>query len=133
MIMAKIMGLGGVFFQAKGNEQELLEWYRTVLKLDVTEYGIEAPINQNILVTFKRNDSNAFINFIVDDIRKFMENLKTNKVEVISEIVEYEYGLFSQIKDIGGNIIELFEVNQEKYDEMVKKEKAVYIEKMKSQ
>lgn len=131
--MGKIIGLGGVFFQTNGDEQRLLRWYNEVLKLNVTEYGIEAPINQSILVTLKRNESNAFINFIVDDIYEIMSELKANKVEVISEIVEYEYGLFSQIRDIGGNVVELFQVYQEKYNEMVENEKQRYIEKMKSQ
>ena len=131
--MAKIIGLGGVFFNTQGDEQELLKWYQDVLGLDVTEYGIEAKMNQNVLVTFKRQESNAFINFIVDDIHKFMNRMKQLDVEIVSDIVEYEYGLFAQIEDIGGNVIELFQVYQKQYDKMVEKEKQEYKEKRKSQ
>ncbi len=131
--MAKIIGLGGVFFNTQGDEKELLKWYQDVLGLDVTEYGIEAKMNQNVLVTLKRQPSNAFINFIVDDIHKFMTEMKQKNVEIVSDVVEYEYGLFSQIKDISGNVIELFQVYQKEYDEMVEKEKLEYKDKMKSQ
>ncbi len=130
--MAKIQGLGAAFFQVEGNNPELLEWYRNFLKLNVTEYGLEVQATMPILVTFKRNHSNAFINFTVDDIREFMDELKTEGVEVVSDIVEYEYGWFSQIKDIAGNIVELFEVNHETYFEMVEQEKKAYLEKQKN-
>ena len=45
---------------------------------------------------------------------------------------EYEYGWFSQIKDIAGNIVELFEVNHETYFKMIEKEKIAYLEKLKN-
>ena len=131
--MAKIKGIGGVFFNLKGDESELLKWYQEVLGLEVTEYGIAAQMDQDVLVTLKRQNANAFINFIVDDIHGFMEQLKHKNVEITQDIVEYEYGLFSQIKDIAGNVIELFKVYQKEYDEMVKKEKQAYNEKKKSQ
>lgn len=127
--MAKIQGLGGAFFHIEGDYPQLLEWYRQVLKLNVTEYGIEVPNNIPILVTLKRNESMAYINFIVDDIYAFVEYLRGREVEIISDIETYEYGLFCQIKDIAGNVIELFEVNHETYFEMVEKEKEAYLKK----
>ena len=49
--MAYITGIGGVFFNIKGDSNVLLEWYRHNLGLNVTEYGIEAPIKEKILIT----------------------------------------------------------------------------------
>ncbi|XFA98204.1 VOC family protein [Candidatus Izemoplasma sp. B36] len=129
--MAYITGIGGVFFNIKGDSEALLEWYRYNLGLNVTAYGIEAPIKENILVTFKRNSTNAYINFTVDNIEVFMKELKNKNVEVVSEIKNYEYGSFAQIKDIAGNIIELFEVNKDAYYKMIEEEKKAYLEKLK--
>ena len=129
--MAYITGIGGVFFNIKGDSDVLLEWYRYNLGLNVTEYGIEAPVKENILVTFRRNSTNAYINFTVDNIKEFMKELKKKNVEIVSEIKHYEYGSFSQIKDIAGNIIELFEVNKEAYYKMIEEEKEVYLNKLK--
>ncbi len=129
--MAYITGIGGVFFNIKGDSNVLLEWYRHNLGLNVTEYGIEAPIKEKILITFRRNDTNSYINFTVDNIEAFMKELKSKNVEIVSEIKKYEYGSFAQIKDIAGNIIELFEVNKEAYYRMIEAEKKAYLEKLK--
>lgn len=120
--MASITGLGGVFFNVTGEHKELLKWYNEILGLKVTEYGINIDSSQATLLTLKRFDNKAFVNFTVDNIELFMEELKLKGVEVVSDIKEYPYGKFSQIKDLYGNIIELFEVNFEAYEKMVLEE-----------
>lgn len=117
--MSMITGLGGVFFHIDGNQKELLEWYHDVLGLEVTEYGINIDSSQATLLTVKRTNNNAYVNFTVDDIESFMKELTKKGVEVVSQIKEYPYGKFSQIKDLYGNIVELFEVNFEAYHKMV--------------
>ena len=52
--MAKITGLGGAFFDIKGDMPTLLKWYKDVLGLTVTEYGINIQSSQETLITVKR-------------------------------------------------------------------------------
>ena len=37
--MGKIIGLGGVFLQFKGDKQKVQDWYETYLKCDMSAYG----------------------------------------------------------------------------------------------
>ena len=131
--MAKIKGLGGSFFNVEGDYSKLLKWYQENLGLAVTEYGLEVPADTSILVTFKRNSSKAFINFTVDNIVEFMDELKQKNVEIVSDIITYDYGSFAQAKDCAGNIVELFEVNIENYLKMIEAEKANYLNKKKEE
>jgi hypothetical protein len=55
-----------------------------------------------------------------------MMNLKNKNVEIIKETSNYDYGKFSQIRVLFGNIIELFQINAENYGKMVLKELKSY-------
>lgn len=129
--MSKITGLGGTFFNINGDHKKLLEWYHKTLGLKVTEYGINIESTQKTLVTLKRDNINAFINFTVDNIEEFMQEMISKNVEVVQEIKDYGYGKFSQIKDLFGNIIELFEINPEAYEKMISEEMESYESKHK--
>ena len=123
--MAKAVGIGGVFLHFKGEQQEVMDWYEKHLGFDMTPYGtgfIEGT--QYVLLSFKRGDNpnTPYLNIRVDDIETIMEYLKKENVEVLSEVTEYPYGKFSQFKDPFGNAIELWEVYEEEYVTMVKKE-----------
>lgn len=120
--MAKITGLGGAFFNVKGDALESLKWYNEVLGLRVTEYGLNISSSEEILVTLKQHSNNAFINFTVDNLEEYLKELKSKGVKVVKEIEEYDYGKFAQIKDLHSNIIELFEVYEEAYHKMIKQE-----------
>lgn len=121
--MAKITGLGGVFLNLHGDQQALLRWYKDVLGLDVSEYGINLFADQAAtLLCFCRGNNDAILNFNVDDLPAFMEQLTVRGVEVVQDIIEYPYGLFAQIKDIGGNVIELCQLDMATYRAMVEDE-----------
>jgi predicted enzyme related to lactoylglutathione lyase len=120
--MSKITGLGGAFFNITGDHEQLLEWYNKTLGLKVTEYGLNIASCKETLVTLKRSSNNAYINFTVDNIKEYMEELKNKGVIVVREITNYDYGKFSQIKDLFGNIIELFEINPKEYEKMILRE-----------
>lgn len=121
--MAKVVGLGGVFIHLEGDEKELQNWYEEHLGLDMTPYGtgfIEGE--QMCLISFKRGDKPApQLNFRVDDIHELIENLR-KVTEITSEVQDYDYGKFAQIKDPFGNLIELWEPVVDVYKEMVRKE-----------
>jgi len=49
------------------------------------------------------------INYRVENIVALVDELKKDKVTIIDEIAEYEYGKFVPVLDPEGNIIELWE------------------------
>ncbi|MGB3368784.1 MAG: hypothetical protein WBA54_14910 [Acidaminobacteraceae bacterium] len=121
--MSKITGIGGVFLKLDTDTEKLLKWYKDVLELDTSEYGINIlEPNRFTLITFNRSESEAILNFTVDDIEAFSDKLKKKNVVIHKDIDTYEYGKFLQIIDIAGNIIELWEPVEDFYKEMVTKE-----------
>lgn len=121
--MSKITGIGGIFLNLDTDTKKLLEWYKDVLELDISEYGINI-LKPNIftLITFNRGENDAILNFTVDDIEVFADKLKKKNVVIHKDIDTYEYGKFLQIKDLADNIIELWEPVEEFYKDMVEKE-----------
>lgn len=130
--MAKAIGIGGVFLDFNGDKQEVMDWYEANLGLDMTPYGtgfVEG--RQYVLLSFSRGDTlgEPYLNFRVDDIETLITNFKKQKLEILSGIVEYEYGKFARFKDPFGNAIELWEIYEKPYVEMVKKEVRAYKDK----
>lgn len=125
--MAKITGIGGIFVKIQNEIQPLLRWYQEVLGLDITEYGLNfLTPNELTLITFDKSDGETMLNFTVDNLDVFMEELKTKDVIIHQEIKEYNYGKFAQIKDPYGTTVELWETKKENYIKMVKKEMTDY-------
>lgn len=119
--MGKAIGLGGVFIQFKGNEQEVKDWYQKMLKLDMSEYGTGFTSGEQLMIlTFSKSDSqSSMLNFRVDDITSIVNDLKQENVTIISDITEYPYGKFATFSDPFSNVIELWEANEEEYKKMV--------------
>ena len=109
--MAKVTGIGGVFLKHIEESQKLIKWYEEILDITVSEYGLSfLEPNVFTLITFNRKSGNeAILNFTVDNLDELMRELKEKDVEITSEVKEYSYGKFSQIKDVLGNVIELWE------------------------
>lgn len=121
--MARITGIGGIFLKTKNDTTKLLHWYRDVLGLDITEYGINFLLpNEFTLITYDNKDGEAVLNFTVDDLDEFMAELKEKNVAVHDDIKDYDYGRFAQIKDPFDNIVELWETKPDAYIKMVEKE-----------
>ena len=122
--MSKITGIGGVFFNLNTDTKKLLEWYRDVLEVDTSEYGVNfLQPNLMTLITFNHQGKDqAILNFAVDDIDDYVEKLRAKGVEIHKETVSYPFGKFAQIKDIAGNVLELCQLNEEEYKAMVQKE-----------
>lgn len=127
--MAKITGIGGIFLKIQNEIQPLLLWYQEVLGLDITEYGLNFLMpNELTLITFDKSDGETMLNFTVDNLEVFMEELRAKNVVIHQEIKEYDYGKFAQIKDPYGTTVELWETKKENYIKMVKKEMTDYKE-----
>lgn len=120
--MAKITGVGGVFIHQPYDVQKLLEWYRDTLGIQISKYGLNfLEPNQFTLVTFD-NKEQTFLNFTVDNLDEMMDSLREKNVTIVSEIKEYSYGKFAQIKDCFGGTVELWEPYESGYLELAKKE-----------
>ncbi|MDX1703542.1 MAG: VOC family protein [Altererythrobacter ishigakiensis] len=117
--MAKITGLGGVFYVVEDPEATR-EWYRDKLGID-GEYGPqlawseESKPNPYSLISHFKDDTyvkpgkGAFmINLRVDDLGAFVKQIKKKGVKILDSVDE-GYGKFAWILDPNGVKIELWE------------------------
>lgn len=130
--MKKVTGLGGIFFKCD-NPQSMNEWYAKNLGLAASEYGTTFEWRQadhpskkgsTTWSTFPKDtpyfnpSAKPFmINYRVENIAALVDELKRDKVTIVDEIAEYEYGKFVHILDPEGNIIELWEPKEEEEEE----------------
>jgi len=120
----KVVGIGGIFFRSK-DPKATKEWYQKNLGLNTDQHGtmfssrnIDNPDEVNFLQWspfdantdyFDPSKKEFMINYRVQNIEGLVAQLKENGVNVVDEIVEYEYGKFVHIMDEEGNKIELWE------------------------
>lgn len=117
--MARITGLGGVFYVVKDPEATRA-WYREKLGLDGTygpqlAWSDEPKANPYSLIShfadgqyLKPGSPHFMINLRVDDLDGFMQVLKEREVEVL-DTADEGYGKFAWILDPDGVKIELWE------------------------
>lgn len=126
--MKKVTGLGGIFFKCD-NPQSMNEWYAKNLGLATSEYGTTFEWRQadhpskkgsTTWSTFPKDtpyfnpSAKPFmINYRVENIVALVDELRKDKVTIVDDIAEYEYGKFVHILDPEGNIIELWEPKEE--------------------
>jgi predicted enzyme related to lactoylglutathione lyase len=122
--MAKITGIGGVFFKTQ-NPKELAEWYKQYLGLDLEAWGGSimrwpndkaddkgvtvwsvAPENTE---WFKPSESSFMINYRVDNMEEMLLQLKAGNIEIQKGPEYHENGVFAWIMDPAGNKLELWE------------------------
>ncbi|HVZ28882.1 MAG TPA: VOC family protein [Asticcacaulis sp.] len=119
--MAKIIGLGGVFFKS-ADPKGLAAWYRDTLGLAVQDWGgamikpdtdalpytIWSPFSAD--TTYFAPSTGAFmLNFAIDDLDAFCAMLTTKGVEILGRSDDDSNGKFAWILDPGGNKIELWQ------------------------
>ena len=125
--MAKVTGLGGVFYVVK-DPAATREWYREMLGLD-GEYGPQLnwedethPNPYSLISHFSDGASlnpgnNAFmINLRVDDLDGMVAKLKTKGIKVL-DTADEGYGKFAWILDPDGVKIELWQAVAEELPE----------------
>lgn len=120
--MARIIGIGGVFFRASDPKQ-LYAWYEKHLGLQGAEGVVKLPWNEptgperfTVWSVFPK-DTDYFgpakpsfmVNYIVDDLEGMLANLRAAGAEVDDKQEESEYGKFAWVTDPEGNRIELWE------------------------
>ena len=131
--MAKVTGVGGVFFKTKDPESTK-NWYKQHLGFDTNEWGAtftfrkeEQPDKRGYLQWspfkedtkyFDPSEKEFMVNYRVDDLEALVATLRENGVTICDEIETYDYGKFIHIMDGDGNKIELWEPVDEVFDQM---------------
>ena len=123
--MKRVTGIGGVFFKAN-NADEIRDWYKDHLGINIDEYGgasFEWREKDNPEKTgttawsvfpkdtkyFDPSKQPFMINYRVENLVELLDVLRQEGVQVEDKIEEYEYGKFGWIIDPEGNKIELWE------------------------
>lgn len=123
--MARVTGIGGVFFKSTSDHKRLAAWYRDNLGLAIAEWGgailkwPEDPardggqtvwhVAERESKWFSPSTSSFMINYRVDDLTALLAQLKQNGVEVLKGPDADENGKFAWVMDPDGNKVELWE------------------------
>ena len=123
--MAKVTGVGGVFFKSKGDPAALAEWYRKHLGMPIADFGGAVlrwrdDTAQDGGVTawhvaaadskwFSPSHSSFMINYRVDNLSELLEQLRASGVQVIKGPESHDQGKFAWIMDPDENKVELWE------------------------
>lgn len=123
--MAKVTGIGGIFFKSAGKGSELSAWYEKNLGIalepwggailkwsdDKAEDGGLTVWNaaDNDTKWFSPSESSFMINYRVDNMDELLASLNENGVEIQKGPESGENGKFAWIMDPDGNKVELWE------------------------
>ena len=123
--MAKITGIGGVFFKSKGDHAALAEWYRKHLGMSLESWGgailkwpDDKAEDKGLTVWhvagkdsewFSPSKSSFMINYRVDNLDELLKQLRAGGVEVIKGPDSDDNGKFAWIMDPDDNKVELWE------------------------
>jgi predicted enzyme related to lactoylglutathione lyase len=123
--MARVTGVGGVFFKSKGDRAALAEWYRTHLGLTLEDFGgvifrwpDDPQEDKGVTVWavagatskwFSPSEASFMINYRVDDLDALIDELRGKGVEIVGGPESHENGKFAWILDPDGNKLELWQ------------------------
>ncbi len=124
-LMAKVTGIGGVFFKAKGDPKALADWYHknlgmpleawggTVLRCtdDMTQPGMGTAwkIHNSTSEDFKPSPTNFMVNYRIDNMDDMVAQLKANGVKIEKGPESHENGNFLWLLDPDQNQVVLWE------------------------
>ena len=123
--MAKVTGVGGVFFKSTTDNAALAAWYQKHLGMTLEPFGgaiLRWPedkaddggltvwhVARTDTKWFSPSNSSFMINYRVDNLGELVEQLRAGGVEVIQGPESHENGKFAWIMDPDGNKVELWE------------------------
>lgn len=123
--MAKITGIGGIFFKSTTDHKELSAWYAKHLGLEMEPWGgailrwpNDTAEDGGLTVWnaaakdtkwFSPSDSSFMINYRIDNMDEMVAQLNADGIEIIQGPESHENGKFAWIMDPDGNKIELWE------------------------
>ena len=123
--MAKVTGIGGVFFKAQGDKEALASWYQKHLGIALESFGgavlkwpEDRAADKGLTVWclaepgsdwFSPSASSFMINYRVDDMAGMIAQLEAGGVAILQGPESHENGEFAWIRDPEGNKVELWE------------------------
>src|ERR1700755_2300929 len=109
--MARVMGIGGVFFKSKGDPKALAAWYQTHLGIELKPFGgavfrwSEDPgaataatawmLAKHDTQWFSPSESSFMINYRVDDLTALIAHLQQSGVKIVQGPETHENGKFA--------------------------------------
>jgi len=117
--MAKILGVGGVFFKCK-DPKNCRKWWSEHMGADITDWGTMEYLSdgkgRTMLSPFAADSTyldpskaRFMVNLRVDDVRKLIEKARKGGAEIVGDIDDTEFGIFGWFIDPEGIKIELWE------------------------
>ena len=123
--MAKVTGIGGIFFKSRNDSGALAAWYQKHLGIPVESWGgavLRWPDDEgedkgltvwsvaaNDSKWFSPSESAFMINYRVDNLGELIAQLRADGVEIVNGPESHENGKFAWIMDPDGNKVELWE------------------------
>ena len=123
--MAKVTGIGGVFFKSKSDPKALAAWYAKHLGLTLEPWGgallrwsLDPSAARGVTVWhaaaadtkwFAPSESSFMINYRVDDLAALLEQLRAADVTIVKGPESEDNGHFAWILDPDGNKVELWQ------------------------
>lgn len=123
--MARITGIGGVFFKSRGDSAALAAWYQQHLGIALESFGgavlrwpDDKAEDKGLTVWsiadkdsqwFSPSNAAFMINYRVDNLSEMIEQLRRDGVEIVGGPESHENGKFAWIMDPDGNKVELWE------------------------
>lgn len=122
--MAKVLGVGGVFFKAE-DTAALTEWYKRVLGFAFEDWGgvVFPPLPSGVTVWspmpleaagyFAPSTQPFMVNLVVDELDAMVARVEEAGVEVLGREEKDAHGRFAWLIDPAGVKIELWEPKRE--------------------
>jgi len=123
--MARVTGVGGIFFKTKGDRAALAAWYQRYLGMPLEEWGgvvLRWPddtaddrgvtawhVADRDSKWFAPSDASFMVNYRVDNLDEMLAQLREGGVEVVGGPESAENGKFAWVMDPDGNKVELWE------------------------
>jgi predicted enzyme related to lactoylglutathione lyase len=123
--MARVTGIGGVFFKARGDQEALSSWYAKHLGIPLEPWGgaiLKWPDDKaddkgltvwNVAAGdstwFAPSEASFMINYRVDDLEALLAQLQADGIAIHKGPETHENGKFAWIVDPDGNKVELWE------------------------
>ena len=123
--MARVTGIGGVFFKSRSDNVALAAWYQKHLGMPLEGWGgavlrwpDDTAEDKGLTVWhvagresqwFSPSDSTFMINYRVDDLDALIHQLRNEDMEIVAGPESHENGKFAWIMDPDGNKVELWE------------------------